>query len=125
MKVITLKQPWATLVAEGIKQIEFRSWKTNYRGKLLIHAGVGVDKEAMKKYENLNFDYPSGLIVAETELVDCLYLDEKLNESIISQNNIAYGSRYRTGYAWILSNTKKINSDKKIKGQLGIWNYEE
>lgn len=30
MKAITLKQPWATLVAEGIKQYEFRSWKYNY-----------------------------------------------------------------------------------------------
>ena len=45
MKVITLKQPWATLVAEGIKEYEFRSWKYNYRGEILIHAGAGVDKE--------------------------------------------------------------------------------
>jgi hypothetical protein len=40
MKVLTLKQPWATLVANGLKEYEFRSWKTNYRGKLLIHAGA-------------------------------------------------------------------------------------
>ena len=51
-----------------------------------------------------------------------LYLDDELNKKIISQKNIAYGSKYRTGYAWILSNTKKINSSIKIKGQLGIWN---
>ena len=48
MKVLTLKQPWATLVAEGIKKYEFRSWKTKYRGDFLIHAGLGVDKEALK-----------------------------------------------------------------------------
>ena len=36
MKVITLKQPWASLVAEGIKIWEFRSWKYNYRGEILI-----------------------------------------------------------------------------------------
>ncbi len=122
MRVITLKQPWATLVAMGIKNIEFRSWKTNYRGKILIHAGIGIDKQAMKKYEYLGFEYPSGCIVAETEIIDCLYLDDELNKKIISQKNIAYGSKYRTGYAWILSNTKKINSSIKIKGQLGIWN---
>ena len=40
MRVITLKQPWATLVAEGIKKYEFRSWKINYRGEILIHAKV-------------------------------------------------------------------------------------
>lgn len=49
MKVITLKQPWATLVAENIKKYEFRTWKYNYRGEILIHAGVGIDMDAMKK----------------------------------------------------------------------------
>ena len=28
MKVITIKQPWATLIVEGYKRFEFRSWKT-------------------------------------------------------------------------------------------------
>ena len=48
MKIITLKQPWASLVAYGIKKYEFRTWKTNYRGKLLIHAGACIDKDEMK-----------------------------------------------------------------------------
>lgn len=39
MKVITIKQPWATLIAKGYKEYEFRTWKTNYRGDILIHAG--------------------------------------------------------------------------------------
>ena len=124
MKVITLKQPWATLVAEGIKEYEFRSWKTNYRGKILIHAGAGIDKEEMKKFEHLNLEYPSKRIIAEVELVDCLFLDESLNKKIIEENNIAYGSKVRTGYAWKLKNAKKINLDKEINGKLGLWNYE-
>ena len=124
MKVITLKQPWATLVAEGIKEYEFRSWKTNYRGKLLIHAGSGIDKEEMKKFEHLNLEYPSKRIIAEVELIDCLLLDENLNKKIIEENNIAYGSKKRTGYAWKLKNAKKINLEKEINGKLGLWNYD-
>ena len=42
MKVITIKQPWATLIAEGIKKYEFRSWKTNYRGEIYIHASLSL-----------------------------------------------------------------------------------
>lgn len=42
MKVITLTQPWATLVAIGAKQIETRSWATGYRGPLAIHAAKGL-----------------------------------------------------------------------------------
>jgi hypothetical protein len=42
MKVITLTQPWATLVAIGAKKIETRSWETLYRGPLAIHAAKGL-----------------------------------------------------------------------------------
>lgn len=124
MKVITLKQPWATLIAEGIKKYEFRSWKTNYRGKILIHAGIGIDKEAMKSFENLNFKYPSKKIIAEVEIEDCLKLDNELNKRIIEEHNVSYGSKYRTGYAWKLKNVKKIEVNEEICGQLGLWNYD-
>jgi hypothetical protein len=42
MKVLTLTQPWATLVAIGAKKIETRSWATSYRGPLAIHAAAGL-----------------------------------------------------------------------------------
>ena len=38
MKVLSLTEPYATIIKEGKKTIETRSWKTNYRGKLYIHA---------------------------------------------------------------------------------------
>ena len=124
MKVITLKQPWATLVAEGIKKYEFRSWNTKYRGKILIHAGLGVDKEELDKFKDLNLEFPKGKILAEVEIVDCLPLTDELNKKIISENNIAYGNKIRTGYAWKLDNVRKIKSDKIIKGKLSLWNLD-
>ena len=124
MKVLTLKQPWATLVAEGIKKYEFRSWKTNYRGKILIHAGTGIDKKELEKFKDLNLEFPSKRILAEVEIEDCLELNDELNKKIIAEQNIAYGSKYRTGYAWKLTNVKKINIGKEIKGQLGLWNID-
>ena len=123
MKVITIKQPWASLIASGIKEYEFRSWKTNYRGKLLIHAGCGVDKE-ISSFKELNLEYPKKRIVALVELVDCLKLDEELNKKIINKNNIAYGNKYREGYAWKIKLIKKIDSDKEINGKLGLWNID-
>lgn len=42
MKALTLWQPWASLVALGVKRIETRSWPTTYRGPLLIHAAASV-----------------------------------------------------------------------------------
>ena len=63
MKVITIKQPFATLIAEGLKEYEFRTWKTKFRGELLIHAGYGIDKIAIEKYKNYNLDYPKRCII--------------------------------------------------------------
>lgn len=38
MKTLTIRQPWASLIAAGVKTIETRSWSTRYRGPLAIHA---------------------------------------------------------------------------------------
>lgn len=122
MKVLTLKQPWATLISEGLKEYEFRSWNTNYRGKLLIHAGVSIDKEEIKKY---NYDYTKSRIVALVELVDCIKIDDKFNRMIKDKNSIVYGSKDREGYAWKLRLIKKIDDNNEIKGKLGLWNIED
>ena len=103
MRVITLKQPWATLVAEGLKKYEFRSWKYSYRGELLIHAGKGIDKDAMKKFEHLNLKYSQSRIVAKVRILDCIELNDEINKKIISENELVYGHKYdRTGYDWKL-----------------------
>ncbi len=43
LKILSIRQPWAWLIAHGYKDIENRSWSTAYRGPLLIHAGKTVD----------------------------------------------------------------------------------
>lgn len=40
MKALTLHQPWASLIAVGAKRIETRSWSTEYRGRLIVHAAA-------------------------------------------------------------------------------------
>ena len=46
-RAITLSQPWATLLALGIKTTETRAWSTNYTGPLLIHAAKKLADEAI------------------------------------------------------------------------------
>ena len=99
MKVITLKQPWATLVAEGIKKYEFRTWKTNYRGKVLIHAGAGIDKQELEKLEQDYFifstkkyednKYSEADLLLYMELIkQHFYHDGIINCPYIEDNNI-------------------------------------
>lgn len=125
MKVLTIKQPWASLIIEGYKKYEFRSWKTNYRGKILIHAGLNIEKEILKRFENYQCNYPKGAIIGEAELVDCVLVDEKLNKKLSNIDPIVYGkTNHVQNYAWKLENIKKYDNPIEIKGKLGLWNYE-
>ena len=121
IRVITLKQPWASLVAEGLKKYEFRNMNYSYRGKILIHAGKGFDKEAMEMVKKYNLDYPQSKIIAEVEIVDCIKVDTKFNKMIDNLNSPVYGKKERTGYAWKLDNIKKTNNNNTINGKQGIW----
>ncbi|WP_368653744.1 ASCH domain-containing protein [Ornithinibacillus sp. 4-3] len=81
MKAITIKQPWATLIAIGAKKFETRSWQTKYRGPIAIHAGKTIDIDACHDksiIEALNKvgifltnDLPTGAIIAIAELKKC------------------------------------------------------
>lgn len=121
IRVITLKQPWASLVANGLKIYEFRNMNYSYRGKILIHAGKGFDKDAMERVKDYNLDYPIAKILAEVEIVDCIKIDNNFYEMINKLNSPVYGNKKRTGYAWKLENINKINIDKTINGKQGIW----
>ena len=124
IKVLTIKEPWATLIINEYKKYEFRSWKTNYRGKILIHAGKSSDRD-IYKFDNYNLNYSCGEIIGEVELVDCILVDKAFDESLKKINNTIYGSDHTGLYAWKLENAKKYDKKIPIKGQLGLWNYNE
>jgi len=128
MKVITIKQPFATLIAEGLKEYEFRTWKSKYRGELLIHAGLGVDKKAMQRYSHLNLEYPKGVIIAKCQMTDCLPLDENLKKELAEKNPLIYQNMIKKdstwqGYGFKLENIEKI-TPIEAKGKLSFWEYE-
>ena len=60
LRVITLKQPWAHFIVHGSKDIENRSWSTNYRGWLVIHAG-------QRMFSNREDLYPKGVRKVSTD----------------------------------------------------------
>ena len=126
MKVLTIKQPWATLIVNGYKKYEFRSWKTKYRGKILIHAGLSLERDMNKRFEEYNLSHDYGCIIGEAELVDCILLDEKFNREVKTINPLVYAkSNHIENYAWKLENIKKYDNPIYVKGKLGLWNYEE
>lgn len=129
MKVISIKQPYASLIAYGYKEYEFRKWKTNYRGTIYIHASKEIDKEAMEKYKELNIEYKTGCIIAKAKLTNCIEINDDFKTYIKPKNNYPFVynnvlSKNNNKYAFELKNIEFIEPIY-IKGQLGIWNYNK
>ncbi len=126
MKVITIKQPWATLIAEGYKEYEFRTCKTKFRGDILIHAGKSIDKKAMERFKYLELEYPIGQIIAKAIITDCIYVDEKFAQKCV-KNPIVYKGLINkgnwNGYGFKLEKVEKI-SPIKVNGKLSLWDYD-
>ncbi|HDR9153839.1 TPA: ASCH domain-containing protein [Burkholderia vietnamiensis] len=68
MKALSIRQPWAWLIAAGHKDIENRTWRTSYRGQLLIHASQGMTRA---EYENaMRFAIVAGVAYEELQRFD-------------------------------------------------------
>lgn len=84
MKVLSVRQPYAWLLASGIKPVENRDWFTSFRGPLLIHAGMKFEDEAVDWILNRLSDderklfpmrksaFPLGGIVGVVRMIDCV-----------------------------------------------------
>lgn len=136
MKAISIKQPWASLIAEGVKDIENRSWPTKFRGRVLIHASAkGVCKRAnyhkilkTEQWESLgvvpslnmissNYNYDNGAIIGSVEIVDCV-----INHSSVWAEKTTQMSTENI-YNWVLANPIKFPEPIPAKGKLSFWDY--
>ena len=131
MKVISLTEPFATLIKEKKKRIETRSWKTSYRGELYIHASsTRVPKEWKEMFELMSFiedELSFGKIICKCHLVDCMEMTEEWIDKIKKEQPEEYACGiYEKGrYAWVLEKIEPLEEPITVKGHLGIWNYEE
>ncbi len=127
MKVLTVKQPYASLIAYGIKEFEFRTWKTKYRGEVLIHAGKSVDKEAMEEFKCYDLECPTGCIIAKVSIDDVIKVDYDFRNILKEKNKIVYkhviDDESWNGYGFKIGNAELIEPIY-IKGKLGLWNYD-
>lgn len=113
MKALSIQQPWAWLIVNGYKDIENRDWKTNVRGRILIHAGKTFDEAA---YTTLlghdGFSLPHraaferGGIVGEANIIGCVDHSE---------------SEWFMGYYGFVLGSAKPLPFRAVRGQLGFF----
>lgn len=131
MKALSLTQPYAELIKNGVKHIETRSWKTGYRGILYIHASAAkIPKESssngelMKMAAASRLDY--GKIICSCRLMDCVKMTADFVEEIRRDHPKEYlAGIYAPGrYAWMLDDIHVLEKPIEMKGHLGLWNFE-
>ena len=77
MKIVSIRQPWVSLIVSGAKDVENRTWPTKYRGAVLIHASQRADDVSDDDIERrfgvcMPAELPLGGIIGMTEIVDCV-----------------------------------------------------
>lgn len=131
-KAITVKQPWASLmfINNGYmpKNIENRTWKTNIRGRILIHAGSSVlnpdnlftDEQSDQIHGDMMYNMmkgklPTSAIIGSVEIVDC----------VINHPSIwAEKTTITPIYNWVLANPISFDTPIPAKGKLSFWEFE-
>lgn len=126
MKVLSIKEPFATLIKDGVKIYETRSWRMNYRGEIYIHASLSLSKservESANKY--LKSEIKPGFILCKCELVDCIPMTDEFIKYINKETSeYDYGLYSEGRYAWKLKVLEVLDEPIPAKGKLGIWNY--
>jgi len=123
-KALSVKQPWAGLIAQGVKTIETRRWATNYRGPLLLCASKSMDMQAFYWLESQGHKLgaPSGLncgvAVCMADLVGC----RRMTDQDVAA---ACCDIYHGAWAWDLGNVRKLKDPlPAVRGQQGLFTVD-
>jgi hypothetical protein len=133
MKVLTLMNPWATLVSIGAKQIETRGWRSDSTGLLLIHASKKSGEAHMLCYEEPfksairsagmtigEVGLSNGRVIAVCNLRSCEVIDE---HNTPGEPERSFGDYARGRYMWHLTDVQRIWSEP-VRGKQNIWNLK-
>ncbi len=121
MKALSIKQPWAWLLINERKTIEIRTWKTRYRGPVLIHSSMRFCAEGMELFAD-GHNFTMGSILGVMEIVDCKdyeYLEDFYDDYDKHLNPPEWYDGRQKGI--ILKHLKRLWNPIPYKGQLGLW----
>lgn len=144
MKALSIKQPWASLIAHGIKDIENRTWKTNFRGRIYIHASAKEAGRIAKlingpqldclmsrsKFSHLDTSLIKSAIIGEVDIVDCVINHPSIwaektdiTKAIVGNSGLFIDKPI---YNWVLANPVLYEKPiLNVKGKLSFWEFDK
>ncbi len=131
MHGLTIIQPWATLIATGMKRYETRSWATRSLGPIAIHAGrrttqaeeyIGdVMDAAPAVFDAIGVedadDLPFGCVIATGWLTGCL----ATAGLSVDDMERALGDFSPGRFAWRIDRVSRLATPVPMRGAPGLW----
>jgi hypothetical protein len=118
IKALTIRQPWAELILRGRKPFELRTWRTNYRGLLVIHAAKKVDSGEAKRL-GLNPDKLTTSSFVGVAVLSDVRPYTREDARLLKKRRAGFGW-FPYNFAWVLKKPRRI-SPAKAKGQLSLF----
>ena len=130
MRALSIIQPWTSLIATGIKDIENRTWRTNFRGEFLLHASArhlrdgweALNEDQRKAAERLIQPFgsvndvrllPVSAIIGKATLADCV----QNHPSVWAEKGV---------WNWVLKDVVLFERPiLNVKGKLGFWEFDD
>ena len=146
MKALTLYQPWASLIAHGVKTIETRSWVRGsmWGERLAIHAGKRVERSSLDPETERAIvalygpewwmEVPKGAVVCTALVADLRCVRETDGEvAYLSMSFIPdaspkvavdpHGDFGKGRWLWFLRDIQRLNPPVPAVGRMGLWEW--
>lgn len=121
MKALTIIQPYASLIVRGIKKIETRNWRTQHRGRILVHCSSKVVKnlDPFRQYLNGHELSLCRHIIGSVVITDVKPVEELMPTLSDEEKALGY---YTAGmYGWVLEDPIIFDRPVYTLGQVGLW----
>jgi len=127
MKCLSLKQPFADLLALGEKTIELRKWNTKFRGKFLVHASKNIDKEACERLDIDIDNIRKGAIIGSAFLYDVKEYKNQEEFNKDKQKHFSIISKYFDGYKYgfLVKDARMFKKSIPYSGKLGFFEVDD
>jgi hypothetical protein len=123
MKALSFRQPWAELIVQGRKTMDLRTYRTNHRGPLAIHASKKVERDACREHGLNPDDLDTGGVVGVVELVDVIPLTKFDYEAHRDEHLV--GRNFREPmFGWVLVKPQRLPRMVPARGRMSLFNVD-
>lgn len=124
LPVLSVRQPWASYLAGGLKSVELRTWTTAYRGWLWIHAAKQVDLDAMEIYDLQVSHFPTGGLLAIGDLASCKPIESPTQWLAMRNEHRSPGTFSRGLIGWRFRDVIALREKIESRGELRLFHLD-